>query len=317
MSDATKELQALLQPLIDHQNLRSEIVEPGDSYWYHRPLRNFPPKAIRQPEDYDGGDRLSLAITQTNLKPAEQRALVARWCELLPTLGNVRVLWFQSKVSQEMFDAACAMPGLTGLYVKWGSVASLAALAQLKKLSHFHLGSAPSAEPLDVLWSLPKLVDLELGNVRAAGDLSFLRRLTQLRALSVSGDTNSGKALKIDTLAPIAELKQLERLSLYAVQVEDESLDPLAALPLLKHLNLANKFPRDEFARLAGRRPDLTSESLLPVTGPASAFGCKRCKQKLLYLPAGKGLPWMCGTCDRAKLDKHIAAFQAVAAASA
>lgn len=316
MSDATREIQAALQPLIDHQNQRSEIVEPGDGYWYHRPLRNFPPKAVRQPEDYDGGERLSLSITQTELKPAAQRALVRRWCELLPTLGNVRVLWFHSKVSQEMFEAACAMPGLTGLYVKWGSIVSLAPLVALRRLSHFHLGGAPSAEPLEALAGLPDLVDLELGNVRAAGDLRFLHALPQLRALSVTGDTNSGKDLKIDTLAPIAGLVRLERLVLRAVQVADGSLAPLAGLPSLKHLVLGNGFPRDEFARLAGRRPDLASESLLPVTGPFQGFGCKRCKEKSLYLPAGKGLPWLCGHCDRAKLDRHIAAFQAVAASA-
>ena len=44
MSEASSHLQAILQPLIDHQKQRGEIVEPGDSYWYHRPLRNFPPK---------------------------------------------------------------------------------------------------------------------------------------------------------------------------------------------------------------------------------------------------------------------------------
>ena len=67
MTDAPQAIQALLQPLLAQQAQRSEIVEPGDSYWYHRPQRNFPPKAIQQPEDYDGGERLSLAITQTCL----------------------------------------------------------------------------------------------------------------------------------------------------------------------------------------------------------------------------------------------------------
>jgi hypothetical protein len=314
MSDATQHLKTILQPLLDQQALRSEIVEPGDSYWYHRPQRNFPPKAIQQPEDYDGGDRLSLAITQTSLKPPAQRALVKRWCGLLPTLGNVRVLWFHSKVSQEMFDAACAMPGLRGLYIKWSSIEDLSPLAKLRGLSHFHLGGAPSAEPLDVLASLPELVDLEIRNVRAAADLSFLRKLPRLRALSVCGDSNSLKPLDIVTLAPLTALQQLERLSLVAVRVDDDSLAPLADLPALKHLRLTNQLPRDEYARLAGRRPDLQSADLQPVFGPATAFACKKCKQKTLYQLTGKGQPWLCGDCDRARLDRHIAEFQAVAA---
>jgi hypothetical protein len=315
MSDATSHIQAILQPLLDHQALRAEIVEPGDSYWYHRPQRNFPPRAIQQPEDYDGGERLSLAITQTALKPPQQRALVKRWGELLPTLANVRVLWFHSKVSQEMFEAACAMPALEGLYIKWGSLTDLRPITRLRTLSHFHLGGAPSAEGLDALAALPRLIDLEIANVRAAGDLSFLRGLPQLRSLLLAGDSNSIKALKIDTLAPLAALPQLERLRLLTVQVLDGSLAPLAGLPALKHLALCNQFPRDEFARLAGRRPDLAAE-LEPVNGPVMAFGCKKCKQKTMYQTLGKGLPWLCGHCDRARLDKHVAEFRAVAAAA-
>lgn len=315
VDDASNPLKAILQPLLDQQALRSEIVEPGDSYWYHRPQRNFPPRAIQQPEDYDGGERLSLAITQTALKPPQQRALVKRWCELLPTLANVRVLWFHSKVSQEMFETACAMPALEGLYIKWGSLTDLRPVARLRSLSHFHLGGAPSAEGLDALALLPGLVDLEIANVRAAGDLSFLRALPQLQALSIAGDSNSIKFLKVDTLAPVAALRRLERLSLVTVQVLDGSLAPLADLPALKHLRICNQFARDEFARLAGRRPDLAAE-LAPVHGPVMAFGCKKCKRKTMYQTLGKGVPWLCGDCDRPRLDRHIAEFQAVAAAA-
>jgi hypothetical protein len=317
MSNATHDLKAILQPLLDHQAERSEIVEPGDSYWYHRPQRNFPPRAIQQPGDYDGGERLSLAITQTSLKPPAQRALVKQWCELLPRLDQVRILWFQSKVTQEIFEAACAMPALQGLYIKWSSIADLSPLAQLRRLSHFHLGGAPSAEPLDVLAALPELVDLEISNVRAAGDLSFLRKLPQLRALSLSGDSNSIKALKIETLVPIADLRELERLALTTVQVHDGLLSPLSGLPKLRHLHLANQFPMEELARLAGRRPDIQCTLFEPAAGPTNWLACKTCKQKSMHMLTGKGKPWLCETCDATRLAKHIADFRAVAAAAA
>jgi hypothetical protein len=317
MSDASKDLREILQPLIDHQNLRSEIVEPGDSYWYHRPLRNFPPKTIQQPGDYDGGGYLSLGITQTGLKPAEQRALVQRWCALLPTLGDVRVLWFQSRVTQEMFEAACSMPSLEGLYIKWSGIEDLSPLAGLRNLSHFHLGGAPSAGPMETLCSLPKLVDLEIRKVRAAGDLAFLRGLPQLRALSLSGDSNSSKPLKIDTLTPIADLSQLERLVLSTVQVQDGLLSPLARLLKLRHLFLANRFPMEECARLAGRRPDILCDLFEPAAGPTNWLKCKTCKQKSMHMLTGKGKPFLCETCDAARLAKHIAEFRMIALAAA
>src|SRR6187455_513843 len=93
-------LEDTLRPLLDAQRTRAEIFEPDDSYWYHRPQIDFPPKSVRDPAD-DGGPRLSLVVTQTDLPAAKQKALVREWCGLLPTLAGVRTLWFHSRVTQE------------------------------------------------------------------------------------------------------------------------------------------------------------------------------------------------------------------------
>lgn len=297
--------------MTDFIKARAEVFEPDDSYWFHRPALNFPPKAVRHPRDYDGGERLCLSITQTNLSAREQSALVREWCALLPTLANVRTLWFASKVTQGMFEAACAMPTLDGLYVKWSSIDSLSPMVRLQNLRYFHLGGAPSAENLEALAQLPQLVDLEISKVRAAGDLRFLAGLTQLRALDISGDTNSVKALKAKSLAPIACLLELERLGVSAVQLEDESLAPLAGLPRLKYLGLSNRFPMEEFARLAGRRPDISCDRFVPHWGPLP-LRCKKCKAESMYLLTGKGTPMVCARCDSARLVKHGESFEAI-----
>lgn len=315
--DLKEALDHLLEPLRIQQQLRAELELPGDSYWYHRPQRNFPPKAIVQPDDYDGGERLSLAITQTALSAREQKALVQRWCELLPTLSNVRTLWFQSKVTQPMFEAACAMPALEGLYVKWSGITSLAPLAGLRTLTHFHLGGAPSATGLEALAALPGLVDLEIHNVRAAADLGFVQGLGGLRALSLAGESNSLKPLVLPSLAPLAALAGLERLSLSTLRVEDGSLAPLAALPKLRWLGLCNAFPMAEVARLAGRRPDVECDLFAPSSGPVASIACKKCKGKTLHQTTGKGLPWLCETCDAERLARHVAEFEAIRAAAA
>ena len=92
---------------LTHQS--SETVEPWHSYWHHRPTRDFPPKTIREVDGYTGGERLSLAITQTDLPAKEQKALVKRWCELLPTLTNVndfRAIWIDAPST----ESPCAEP---------------------------------------------------------------------------------------------------------------------------------------------------------------------------------------------------------------
>jgi len=55
----------------------------------------------------------------------------------------------------------------------------------LAKLSHLHIGGAPSAEPIEALCDLKNLVDLELSNVKAAETLSFLERMPQLKSLDL------------------------------------------------------------------------------------------------------------------------------------
>ena len=315
MDEPTHEgLRSALEPLLVQQQLRAALELPGDSYWYHRPQRDFPPATIQQPEQYAGGERLSLAITQTNLPAREQRALVSKWCELLPSLGEVRTLWFHSKVTQEIFEAACAMPGLQGLYVKWSAITSLAPLAGHRALSHLHLGGAPSATGLEALATLPALVDLDLHNVRESADLAFLQGLQGLRALGLAGDSNSIKPLKIPSLAPLAKLQEVERLSLHTVRVDDGSLAPLAAMQRLRWLSLANVFPMEEVARLAGRRPDIDCDLFVASNGPVASIACKKCRQYTLHMTTGKGKPWLCENCDGDRLAKHVAAFETLRA---
>lgn len=315
--DSMETLQAALKPFQDQMRARSLVYAPGDGYWYHRPALDFPPRSVRDPADYGVGERLSLAITQTTLKPAQQKALVREWCTLLPTLDKVRTLWFHTKVTQEMFEAACAMPNLEGLYIKWSAISSLAPIAGLKRLAHLHLGGAPSATHIEALAQLPALVSLDVTNVRAAGDLRFLQGLPKLRELWVGGDSNSLKPLLIESLAPLAALRELELLTLTTVRLADGSLAPLAELPRLTHLGLANMFPMEEYAWLAGRRPDIQCDRFEPSYGPNESLRCKACGQHSLFALTGKGKPWLCQHCDAARLALHDAGFRALVKAAA
>ena len=310
-------LQAALKPFQEQMRARSLVYAPGDGYWYHRPALDFPPRTVRDPADYDGSQRLSLAITQTTLKPVQQKALVREWCALLPTLDKVRTLWFHTKVTQEMFEAACAMPDLEGLYIKWSAITSLAPIAGLKRLAHLHLGGAPSATHIEALSQLQALVSLDIANVRAASDLRFLQGLPKLRELSISGDSNSLKPLLIESLVPLTALSELELLTLTTVRLADGSLAPLAELPRLTHLGLANMFPMEEYARLAGRRPDIQCDRFEPSYGPNESLRCKACGQHSLFALTGKGKPWLCQHCDAKRLAQHDAGFRALVKAAA
>ena len=302
-------LAGLLKSKPAESTPRGEVFEPGDGYWYYRPTLDFPPKGTHDPDDYDGSERLCISFTHTHLSASARKKLAHRWYARLPTLDRVRIAWIGGSVSQETFEAVCRLPAVEGLHIGWSAITSLAPIRQLQALTHFHLGSGPSAQGLEALADLPALIDLEISNVRAAGDLGFLAGMYGLKALALSGDSNSLKPLKIATLAPLAGLASLERLSLTTVQLADGSLEPLARLPRLARLDLSNQFPMEEVARLAGRRPDIACDRFVASQGPVSWLACKTCRRKSMHQLTGKGKAWLCEHCDAARLARHIADF--------
>ena len=291
----------------------SKEIKPWHSFWTHRPTKDFPPNSIRFPEDYDGSDRLNIICTQTDLSASQQKKLAEEWCEVLPTLENVRFLWFHSRVSQSLFEASCDMENLIGLYIKWSGIKSIDSIQKLKTLRFLYIGSSPSVAPLDPLGELPALDWLELENIRAASDLGFLGDFTNLIGLSISGDTNSLKDLAADSLQPLENLQKLYWLSLYAFKTTDGSLMPLVKLGSLKYLFLSNNFKMEEYAKLAGARPDIECDRLRPISDVLTNFTCKKCNDKRMVMLIGKGKPFLCVDCDAGRIAKHVDAFNQIA----
>ncbi len=181
-------LQGFMDLMKQEMHLRSEDVQPSHSFWYHRPTKDFPPKSIRYPSEYDGSDRLNIVCTQTELKTSEQNKLVNSWCEALPNTDKVEYIWFSSKTTQELFDAVCEMKSLKGLYIKWSGIKSIDKITKAKNLRYLHIGSSPSLSPLEPLSQLPNLEWLELENIRACEDLSFTKNFTNLKGLGGRGN---------------------------------------------------------------------------------------------------------------------------------
>jgi hypothetical protein len=117
-------------------------------FWFHRPSEAHPPPAVRRPEDLKESDRLAISCTQTDLTASQQKALVEEWCQILPKLTNVRLLWFMSRVPQVLFNAACQVPGLEGLYVKWSGIKAVDAILEAESLQYLHIGSSPGIDSL-------------------------------------------------------------------------------------------------------------------------------------------------------------------------
>jgi hypothetical protein len=161
-----------------------------------------PPPHIQAPEEYDGSPSICIACTQTDLKPSQQSALVARWCKLLPTLSHVERAWFVTQMPQRLFDAACKMPALSDLWIKWSAIKDLSAITHATGLRHFYLGSSAQVQSLDSLARLPQLETLHLMNTKKVRDIRFVTSLRKLREFGFTSDIFGGRPIPSTSCHP-------------------------------------------------------------------------------------------------------------------
>jgi hypothetical protein len=224
-------------------------------FWYWQPESSFPPSAVRRPEDFAGTDRLNIACTQTDLPAREQRSLVRAWCDILPTLSGIRFLWFSSRVPQDLFDAACRVADLEGLYIKWSGIQDLSSIEGSRSLRYFHLGQSARVESIESLGNCRHLLWLGLELLSKITDLDHVGRLTGLEGLWLEG--SMGTTWRVATLAPLGRLTALRYLSIANTRSTDGSLAGLFSLNHLVTFHHATWWAASELAEIRRRNPDL------------------------------------------------------------
>ena len=215
-------------------------------FWYYSPETT--PRASASPEDFAGSDRLVVSCAKPGQTPRQHRQLVKHWCEMLPGLRGVRLLWLTFKVPQEVFDAACRMRDLEGLWIKWSSIESIDNLRAPAHLKYFHLGSSTRLASIDPLHDCGRLRSLGLENVARVDRLDPIASLTQLEGLSLEG--SMWTTWHVATLQPIGNLPGLRYLSLANLRSADRSLTPLYALRNLETLITARWWDERELAEI-------------------------------------------------------------------
>ena len=279
------------------------------SYWNEIHQQKLQPNGVKSPSDYDGGTALSIWCTQLDIPAAKQKKLVEEWIEVLPNLQGVKSLWFVSRVPQELFDAACTLTNLEDLDISWSGIRSLEAIAGMKNLRHFRLGQSGAVESVQPIAQLKALEWLCVESVTKDTSLEAYGALTSLIGLRITG--NESKPLVALSLSPLATLTNLRWLHLGAIRSLDGSLAPLAFLQKLDYLGLPNFFAFEEFARLAAKLPNTSSDRLSPYARyHRSVSPCRNCKTHGLVATNGKGGKWLCPNCDVETLAKHIVKFR-------
>jgi hypothetical protein len=222
-------------------------------YWY--PSEDWPPELVQEPGEIRPDGRLSVACTQTSRSASEQRKLVSRWCDILPNLKGVRHLWLCSRVPQRLFDAACQVPGLESLYIKWGGIKKLNALENASELRHLHIGSSTGVESIEPLGSMKSLTWLGIESFTRISCLDPLEKLVGLEGLTVEGSIWTTQ--HVQTLAPIGKLLNLRYLAITNLRSMDQTLSPLFALRRLEVFHAAKWWAANEIAELERVNPKL------------------------------------------------------------
>lgn len=223
-------------------------------YWPARELGGSNPPAIQRPEQYDGSSVLCLACTQTSLGSAQQKKLVAQWCEVLPTL-KLKALLFRSKVNQPLFEAAVRINGLEALFIKWSSIGDLGPIAACNSLASLYVGSSPSLYGLQSLSALRGLRHLFIQEVRDVRDLSFVSALGNLDEFGLSG--GRGPKLPVDSLRPLSDLRSLKMLWLVNIRILNDGLAPLHELQQLASLRTSMRIDSPDIVALCKAVPSL------------------------------------------------------------
>jgi hypothetical protein len=214
-------------------------------------------KHHREPTAESDQEHLSVSCTQLGDAKVQKRA-VAAWCEALPRMRRVRRVWFPSRVPQVLFDAACRIPDLEGMWVKWSgpAIKSLAALERCPQLRHLHIGSSSQVRDLSPVARLPALEVLELEAFTRAEDLSPLTRLPKLEELGFFG--SMWTTVKVPSVEPFSRIETLRRLDIGNLRAAaSASFRELARLGRLEALVTAAWWSDDDVRYVRERLPRL------------------------------------------------------------
>ncbi len=194
-------------------------------------------------------------ITQHQLLPIVTLDASGRGITSLEGIENMPNLMQLKLRDNEISDIAplAQLKYLRELNLRNNAVTDLTPLAKLSELTYLNIHSNPGIESIRPLKNLKGLRTLIMGNVPIKNEISILENFPQLTNLNLRGSgvvdlepishltalehLNLYLNPKIESIAPLVKLINLQELILAGVPVKNE-IDIIAGLPKLQYLNL-------------------------------------------------------------------------------
>ena len=156
-------------------------------FWYWDKTNNFPPDSITYPDQYKGQSKLNIACSQIfGITPTQQKKLVKEWVDFLPNCKDVEMLWFTTRLTQELFESVCKLKNLIGLNIKWSSIQTLDNILKLTSLKYLGIGSSAKVESIKPLTTLTNLEVLDIENFKKIRDFSPLSNFLPPQVLTAA-----------------------------------------------------------------------------------------------------------------------------------
>lgn len=196
---------------------------------------------------------------------------------------------------------SCTASELKLYYLK---IRSLAGIERLSRTVKLHVEYANKVEDISPLFAMPWLESLTVYDLPRISRLDGIEALEGLKELQLSGNRGSGDPpLKLESVRPIASLRNLEKLEIVNLRLEDRDISFIAsAFPKLRSLRLSGKeFERAQFAYLAKR---LNAQLDEPIEGSwVMDYAFCKCGSKY-QLFMGRRMGMLCPVCDEKKFKK-------------
>ena len=130
-------------------------------------------KSLVERSQYDSRSCLRVCCTQLPppYTPADQKRIVAEWCDFFRGSSPVEELIVDSRTPIDLFQAICEHRSIRRLRIKWGPVSDLTPIGKLKDLDSLYLGTT-GVKDLSPLGQLKKLAYLDLDNFKHVVDFN-------------------------------------------------------------------------------------------------------------------------------------------------
>jgi Leucine-rich repeat (LRR) protein len=178
-------------------------------------------------------------------------------------------------IAEYMRDGARSLPAhpsplqVTAIRIWHCKYKSLSGLSNYENLKTLVIATYPDTdlEPLASLSNLDYLSITHLPNVSDLAPLGHLQRLSTIRLSTLPSWDSSGKQTTVHSLEPLAELPALTHLELFGVLPEDGSLQALENCRALESIRVS-KYPPlevDRFYRKTGLADSFAPSPSVPA----------------------------------------------------